>query len=169
MLSDSIDKRIQFTISSSMVFSALVGLYFTAGVNYLLFHSLAEIFSIVVAFSIFVIAWNSKQYIHNPYLLFIGIAYLFIAFLDLLHALSFKGMSIFTDYDYYANQLWIAARYMESLTLLIAFSFLTRNRMPKANIVFTIYTIFTGLLIASIFYWKNFPLMFCRWNRTDSV
>jgi hypothetical protein len=160
MLSDKIDKKIQLVINSSMIFSALVGLYFTANVNYLLFHSLAEIFSIVVAFTIFVIAWNSKKYIRNPYLLFIGIAYLFIAFLDLLHALSFKGMSIFTDYDYYANQLWIAARYMESITLLTAFLFLSRNRMPKPNIVFTIYTIFTGLLVASIFYWQTFPLCF---------
>ena len=160
MLSDKIDKKIQVIINYSMIFSALVGLYFMAGVNYLLFHSLAEIFSIVVAFTIFVIAWNSKKYIRNPYLLFIGIAYLFIAFLDLLHALSYKGMSIFTDYDYYANQLWIAARYMESLTLLTAFLFLSRNRMPKPNIVFTIYTLLTGLLIASIFYWETFPLCF---------
>lgn len=48
----------------------LVGLFFTARVNYLLFHSLAEIFSIVVAFSLFMIAWHSRRYITNPYLLF---------------------------------------------------------------------------------------------------
>jgi len=28
-------------------------------------------------------------------------------------------MNIFTDYNYYANQLWVATRYLESLTLLI--------------------------------------------------
>lgn len=160
MFSDNIDKKVQVIINYSMILAALVGLYFTTGVNYLLFHSLAEIFSIVVAFTIFAIAWNSKKYIRNPYLLFIGIAYLFIAFLDLLHTLSYKGMSIFTDYDYYANQLWIAARYMESMTLLTAFLFLSRNRMPQPNIVFALYTVLTGLLIASIFYWKTFPVCF---------
>ncbi len=97
----------------------LVGLYFTIFVNYLLFHSVVEIFSIVIAFSFFTITWASRKYITNQYLLFIGIAYLFIAILDLLHTLAYKGMPIFTDYEYYANQLWIGARYLESLTLLV--------------------------------------------------
>ena len=107
--------------------TVLVGLYFTSRYNYLLFHSLAEIFSIVVAYGIFMIAWNSRKYIENGYLIFIAIAYLFIGGLDLLHTLSYKGMTIFPDYDYYANQLWIAARYMESLALLTAFSYFYRK------------------------------------------
>jgi hypothetical protein len=64
----------------------LAGLYFTT-------------FVIVVACSFFMITWNSKNYIKNQYILFIGIAYLFIALLDLLHTLAYKGMPIFTDYD----------------------------------------------------------------------
>ncbi len=146
--------------SGAFLVAALIGLYFTTWVNYLLFHSLAEVFSVVVAFSIFVIAWNSKKYIRNPYLSFVGIAYLFIALLDLLHTLSYKGMPVFTDYDYYANQLWIGARYMESITLLLAFIFLREGKVLRVNIVFAAYTIITALLIASIFYWKTFPVCF---------
>jgi hypothetical protein len=138
----------------------LVGLYFTTWVNYLLFHSLAEIFSIVVAFSLFMISWHSRNYIKNPYLLFIGIAYFSIGFIDLLHTLAYKGMSIFTDYDFYANQLWVGARYIESISLLLAFGFLYSDKMPKAKLVFCIYTVVTGFLIASIFYWKTFPECF---------
>ena len=140
--------------------SVLIGLYFTTYINYLLFHSLAEIFSIVVAFSFFLITWNSKYYIKNQYLLFIGIAYLFIAFLDLLHTLTYKGMPIFVDYDYYANQLWIGARYLESITLLIAFYFLGSEKIYKPDIIFFVYTIITATLILSIFYWKIFPVCF---------
>lgn len=99
--------RGQQLFNYTVLATILVGLYFTSRINYLLFHSLAEIFSIVVAFSLFMIAWNSRQYIRNPYLLFIGIAYLFIGILDLLHTLAYKGMPVFTDYDFYANQLWI--------------------------------------------------------------
>ncbi len=154
------EKQVQLFINSSVLFAALIGLYFTTWVNYLLFHALAEIFSIVVAFSLFMIAWNSKKYISNTYLLFVGIAYLFIALLDLLHTLSYKGMPIFTDYDYYANQLWIGARYLESITLLIAFIFLRGERIPRANVVFAVYSVITGLIIASIFYWKIFPVCF---------
>lgn len=142
------------------MFVVFIGLYFTSWVNYLLFHTLAEGFSIIVAFSFFMIAWNSKKYICNPYLLFIGIAYLFIAFIDLLHTLSYKGMPIFTDYDYYANQLWICARYLESITLLFAFMFLCSDKVLRVNIVLTLYTVITSLIIASVFYWKIFPACF---------
>ena len=141
-------------------FILLVGLYFTTFVNYLLFHTLAEVFSIIVAGSFFMITWNSKDYIKNPYLLFIGIAYLFIAFLDLLHTLSYKGMPIFTDYDFYANQLWIGARYMEALTLLTAFFFLDSHKRFKPELLFLIYAVITVILVASIFVWRVFPVCF---------
>ncbi len=143
-----------------LIGAVLIGLFFSALVNYLLFHSLAEIFSIVVAFSFFMITWNSKIYIKNQYLLFIGIAYLFIAFLDLLHTLAYKGMPIFTDYDYYANQLWIGARYLESTTLLVAFYFLGAQNKFNPERIFFVYTILTAFIVLSIFYWKIFPVCF---------
>lgn len=138
----------------------LIGLYVVSTSNYLLFHSLTELFSIVVGCSLFMIAWNARRFIQNQYLLFIGIAYLFIAFLDLLHTLSYKGMSIFTDYDYYANQLWIAARFMESITLLFAFLFLHQNRKVAPLPILFLYAGITAILIVSIFFWKSFPICF---------
>ena len=159
-MDDGTSKRMELITKFLVLFSVLLGLYFTTRVNYLLFHALAEGFSIVVASSIFIITWNSKKYNRNPYLLFVGIACLFIALLDMLHTLSYTGMPIFTDYDYYANQLWIGARYMESATLLLAFTFIRRGKVPRANIVFVIYTVITCLIIASIFYWKIFPECF---------
>jgi len=45
----------------------LLGLYLTSLYSYLLFHGLAEIFSIVIAFSIFVLAWNCRNFIDNNY------------------------------------------------------------------------------------------------------
>ena len=41
--------RRQDIVNNITLIVVLVGLYFTTSVNYLLFHSLAEIFSIVVA------------------------------------------------------------------------------------------------------------------------
>jgi hypothetical protein len=69
----------------------LLGLYLTSLYSYLLFHSLAEMFSIVVACGIFMLAWNSRRFLDNNYLLFIGIAYLFIGGLDLVHTLASKA------------------------------------------------------------------------------
>lgn len=138
----------------------LTGLYLTSLQSYLLFHTLAEMFSIVVAFGIFIIGWNSKNYIRNNYLVFLATAYLFIAFLDLLHTMSYKGMGIFTSYDYYANQLWIATRYMESLSLLIAFLFLRNDRTFNPYAAFAGFTAVTALITASIFWWHVFPICF---------
>lgn len=138
----------------------LTGLYLTSLHNYLLFHTIAELFSIIIACCIFVIAWISRKYIANSYLTFIAIAYLFIGGVDLLHTISYKGMPIFPDYDYYANQLWIAARYMESGTLLIAFLFLRFEEKVNPVWVFLGYLAVTSALVASIFHWKTFPICF---------
>lgn len=133
-----------------------LGLYFTSLYSYLLFHSLAEIFSIIVAVCIFMIAWNARQLIKSNYLLFLGNAYLFVGFLDLLHTLSYKGMGVFTGYN--ANlptQLWILARYMESISLFIAPLFFARK--IEAVKLFIGYLIATALLLSTIFFWKIFP------------
>lgn len=159
-MKNSLDSPVLSLLDASLLVVIFVGLYFTSWINYLLFHTLAEGFSIVVGCSIFVIAWNSKKYIRNPYLLFIGIAYLFIAIIDLLHTLAYKGMPIFTDYDYYANQLWIGARYLESVTLLLAFFFLRDEKLPRVNVIFAVYLAVTALLIAAVLYWKVFPVCF---------
>ncbi len=141
---------------------SVIALFWTSLYSYLLFHSIAELFSIVIAATIFLIAWNSKNFSHDnfDYLTFIGIAYLFVAVLDLLHTLSYSGMQIFTDYDYYANQLWIAARYLESLSLLIPFLLIRFNPKLKPLTILSIYSLITGTIIVSIFVFHIFPICF---------
>jgi len=137
----------------------LFGLYLTSLYSYLLFHGLAELFSIVIACGIFMLAWNSRRFLDNTYLLFIGIAYLFIGGLDLIHTLAYKGMGVFPGYDAnLSTQLWVAARYVESLSLLIACFFI--GRKLKTNLVFLSYISAMFLLLGSIFSWNLFPLCF---------
>jgi len=117
----------------------LVGLYLTSLYSYLLFHSTAEIFSIVVACGVFMVAWNSRRFLDNNYLLFIGIAYLFVALIDLIHTLAYTGMGVFPGYaTNLPTQLWISARYVESLSLLIAPLLLKRKL--RTNLVFVGFT-----------------------------
>ena len=100
---------------------AFVGLYWSSRYGYLLFHSLAEIFSITVAFAIFILAWNSRAFLRNGYLLLVGVAYLFVGAFDLVHTLAYKGMGVFPGYQTnLSTQLWIAARSLEAGSLLIA-------------------------------------------------
>ena len=93
--------------------------------GYLLFHSLVEIFSIVVAFGIFTVFWNSRRFLDNGCFLFLGVAYLFIGGIDLLHTLAYQGMGVFeAPGSDLATQLWICGRYVESFSLLAAPLFL---------------------------------------------
>lgn len=147
--------------SQTIIWGALIGvaLFIISRQNYLLFHTLAEGFSIVIACGVFIIAGNTRWLAANDYLLFLGIAYFFVSGLDLLHNLSYKGMGVFPEYD--ANlptQLWIAGRYMEGLSLFVATFFVSR----KLNIRYT-FLLFTAafvLLLGAIFYWHNFPTCF---------
>lgn len=138
---------------------ALFGLYLTSLYSYLLFHSLAEIFSIVIAFSIFVIALNSRRFIENRYLLFMGIAFLFTGIIDLAHMLSYKGMGVFTGYDAtLSSQLWIAARYMQASAFLAAPLFLQRKLNLK--ITFLAFGTVTTILLYAILVARVFPVCF---------
>ena len=140
----------------------LLGLLWIAQSNYLLFHVLGEMFSIVIAFTIFVLTWNGRGYLHNGYLVFLGISFLFTGGIDLLHTLAFRGMGVFPGTGQsdpnaanLATQLWIAARYMQALSLVFAPVFLRRQFRP--SLVLAGYTVITALLVLSIFEWRVFP------------
>ncbi|MDZ4164594.1 MAG: MASE3 domain-containing protein [Smithellaceae bacterium] len=129
--------------------------------NYLLFHTFVELTSVAIAFTIFAISWNSLSYIRSTYLLIIGIGYLFIGVLDIVHTMGFPGMGVFKDYDFYANQLWIAARYVEGLTFVLAFSLFFHGEGKVRSLwIFLAYFLVTTLLLISIFFWKVFPVCF---------
>jgi signal transduction histidine kinase len=139
----------------------LIGLYQLSQYNYLLFHSSSEIFTVVIAFAIFAIAWNSRNIIENKYLLFIGIAFLFVAGLDILHMLTYKNMNVFPSIasnPNVATQLWIAMRYMFAFSLVIPLLLIKRKIRPI--VIFGGYGVSTALLFLSIFYWHNFPVAY---------
>lgn len=152
-MTDAISKRLLIVSSSVLVF---LGLYLSSLYSYLFFHSVAEIFSIVVAFGIFSVTWNSRGFMDNNYLLVLGVAYLFVGGLDLLHTLTYKGMGVFVGHDAnLATQLWIAARYLESISLLSAPWFLSR-KINLAQLLTGYLAVFIVMLL-SIFYWDIFP------------
>ena len=142
---------------SSITFStALIGVCLTSFYNYLLYHSLVESFSIVFAIGVFFFAWNSRRFSKNRLILIIGYAYLFVGFIDLLHMLSYKGMGVFVGYGAdLPTQLWIAARFMESLSLFLVFHFIQRK--CNTTLIFLGYVFVTTILLLSIFYLEIFP------------
>jgi signal transduction histidine kinase len=149
-------RNITGTLAAALVFA---GLYLTSLYSYLLFHSIVELFSILVASGIFLIAWNSRTTIDNNYLLFIGMASIFVAVPNLLHILSYEGMGVFGDHTAnISTQLWIMTVYMQSTSLLIAPFFLKRRL--RVNLQLAIYGLVTTFLLTSIFYWRIFPVCY---------
>ena len=142
------------------VVAAFIGFYLLSRSDFLLFHSLIELFGIVVAFSVFVIAWNSRRFLDNHYLLLVGIGFLFVSVLNVFHTLSYRGMGIFQDFEptNLAAQFWIAARYLQSLILLIAPIFIVRRL--KIGATFAGFTLATAVVIWSILVWETFPVTF---------
>ena len=150
--------KIRNTAIVVVLFVCLVALYFLSLYNYLLFHSIVEIFSIVIAFAIFAIAWNSRRLSDNSYFLFIGIAFLFIGALDTIHTLAYNGMGVFPNVGTnLATQVWIASRYLESFSLMVALFFVQRRF--RSSLVFIGYSAITGLFLTSI-YLGVFPTAF---------
>jgi diguanylate cyclase (GGDEF)-like protein/PAS domain S-box-containing protein len=123
--------------------------------NYLLFHTLAELFAIGVAVLLSVVAWNTHDLSRNHYLAFLGSGYLVIAALDLMHTLVYKGMSVIPVLGANpATQYWIATRYMEALLLLLAPLFLLRPVNRRAALsVFSV----AGVTVVALITTGNFP------------
>ncbi|HZX33157.1 MAG TPA: MASE3 domain-containing protein [Rhodocyclaceae bacterium] len=98
--------------------------------SYVLFHSLVEIFRIVVIFSIAALAWNARGQIDHPFLLAAGLAYPSIGHLELLHTLAYKGMGVFPADANLPTQFWIALRAYEALAMVFAASLASDRRLP---------------------------------------
>ncbi|HZJ02190.1 MAG TPA: MASE3 domain-containing protein [Thermoleophilia bacterium] len=139
-------------------FVVVAALYLLRAYSYPLFHVFSELFSVVVAVTIFMIAWNTRRIASNSYFLFVGIGLLFVGLVDGLHALAFRGMNIFdgTDADL-PTQLWLAARYLQTATLVGAP--LVIGRALRGRAVFVAFGVATAALLWSIF-GGHFPVAF---------
>jgi len=134
---------------------ALPVLYFISRHNYNLLHALVDGLSIVIAVCVFMIVWNTRRFLDNDYLLYVGVSFLFFALLDSIHVLGNKDMGVFPAYGNLGPALYIASRYVISISLLVAPLFIKRKL--NTSLMFTVYSLFTALVLLSIFYWKNFP------------
>jgi len=132
-------------------------------------------FNVIIAYMVFIIVWKSKVISENRYLTFIGTALFFIACLGFLRAFSYEKIGVFPGYG--ANlpaQLWIAIRYMGSISFFVAPLLLTRaacdeKRNTKtagndrfAREVFLVYAVITAALLLSIFHYGNFPVCYVK-------
>ncbi len=103
-------------------------LVYISTVNFLLFHTLVELFAIVVAIILSVVAWHTYSFSKNHFLMFLGTGYFWVAILDLMHTLSFPELNLVEAVTVNTTtQFWISARYSEAILLLVSPFYLTRS------------------------------------------
>lgn len=130
---------------------SLLGLW-----NFLVFHCMVELFGIVVSAAAFLIAWNLRRRIESGYLLFIATAYAGVSVLDIAHMLLYKGMGLFPDLSPDASaQLWLAARFLQAVSLLAAPFFAPRR--VSVGILLTLYAVVDFLVFLAVF--QPWPLL----------
>jgi len=118
--------------------------------GFLLFHTLAELFSVLVGVIMFVVVWSTHKHIQNYFLLILGIGYFWIAILDLFHTFTYKGINIFDNSDLNVTvHFWIYTRYLEAILILFAPYFLERVFNRKTFLLL-------GALVTSIIFYVSF-------------
>lgn len=140
---------------TKMILFVAIMSYFISKSNYLLFHSLIEIITIAISFSIMLIAIGTIKICDNKYFTYWGTVYGFIGIIDLFHTMTYKGMDIITNNSNVPTQLWIGARYYESIALLLSLFYLKNKINIKKIIVFNSFVVL--LILVSIFTIKVFP------------
>ncbi len=94
----------------------------------ILFHTLAELFSVAVGIIMMVIVWNTRRFTHNDFLVYLGTGYFWIAVLDSWHTFTLKEMPFFDiNNSGVTLHFWIYTRILEALLLLTALIFLKRK------------------------------------------
>ena len=99
---------------------------------YLPLHSLVEIASVAMSFSIFALSWKAGRDTRDARGLFIGAGFLAVAMLDTMHALSFPGMPAFVTPSSIEKGIyyWLSARIWADAILLGALLVNSSSRSP---------------------------------------
>lgn len=98
------------------LFAAFLFLPLLARWNFPLFHALTELAAAAVAWGVFLLVWNTREFQREPALFGLGAAYVFVGLLDLLHVFADPGMEIglAPGYPRLGTRLWISARMLEA-------------------------------------------------------
>jgi hypothetical protein len=136
----------------------LLGIALLSVRSYIVFHTIAELVTICISFTIALTVANTYRIFENDFFTFLGISYAYIGVFDLLHTLAFEGLGVFGDPVNVAAKMWLIARAIETFAMLASFYFFPHPLRPTRVIVF--YTTASVLLLLSVFYWQVFPSCF---------
>ena len=133
--------------SMLMGFALLLLIWLTQ--PYLFYHSIVEIVGIVVCVSLYIIGTRTYRFSKDNVLLFLSIAFLYIAVVDGMHLFAYKGMNVISGASTdQATQYWIAGRFLQIVSISLSPFFL--NRQMRTGILHILFFTTTTLIIGSI-------------------
>lgn len=140
--------------------------YIVMGVpHYLIFHNVAEFFSIVVSFSIFGLGWYAYDQNNNQHSLFLSAAFLVTGLIDFMHTLGFTGMPalITPNQPNKASQFWVIVRFFDASAYLASAFILssgTKRWLSKRFLMPFALAIPSAVFITVIFFPDYIPATF---------
>lgn len=143
----------------SIVFYDHLRLFYSDN-GFLLFHTLLEFFSIAISGFIAILGWMTYPITQSKYALQLGAVFLAVGILDTAHTLVYNGMP-FHESGNPSVWLWILARIIESIALLLIF--LREDRGYKAKSRWSVYSASALTAFAVIFlvlaYLQHLPVL----------
>ncbi|OGT98623.1 MAG: hypothetical protein A2X80_09665 [Geobacteraceae bacterium GWB2_52_12] len=128
--------------------------------TYLVFHNVAEFFSIMVSLSVFSMGWFTFEQSRDRHALFLGTAFLAVGLLDFMHTMSNAAMPAFISPNSTnkSTQFWLAARLFDS-TALLASAFVypeSKTRWLSKKALLTSALTATGLAFTGIVFFPSY-------------
>lgn len=164
-------RTIIFSVLLSVVIYYLISLFFEvfgyqlSNRNYLTWHNLVEISSIMISFSIFSITYYTYKKTKVFSSIVIGQAFLISSILDVFHILSFKGMPVFFVENLEPNRtilFWIISRLVVAFGMgLVVFLPDKKECQINGTYLTVLSIIFSGSIFYIVTYKSNYlPVMF---------
>ncbi|MCX8027688.1 MAG: PAS domain S-box protein [Thermodesulfovibrionales bacterium] len=143
-------------LSSIKTLLFLAFIYAISLIDFLVFHIIIETYTVVIAFAISIFILNTRQYHTHNFFIILGIAFVYIGIVDLIHMFAYEGMNFKAlSGSNRASQLWIFNRYIQALTFLLAV-FLIKRRL-NLYMITTGFTIIYAMGLSSILLFDIFP------------
>lgn len=96
--------------------------------NFLVFHVLAELFSIFIGLTAMTVAMTSARFTQNQFVIFLSLSAGWFSCLDIAHVLVYKGMGLLVcEGGNESTQFWICARFLQAFCILISPYFLKHS------------------------------------------
>ncbi len=121
--------------------------------DHLFIHTVLELVSIAISFSIFLYGWLTYPFSKSRVLLLVSLAFLVVAILDIFHTFSYSGMPFtIADNPQTTAWFWLFARMTEALALILGVIFLRYQSIVKEGMEKIVWFIAAILVSISVPY-----------------